>query len=145
MGFNCYTGKASLGNPVLKDAAFRQALNWAIDKQKIVDFGYFGHAKPATTIIRAGYYKPPLDYHWQPAEGEVYTFDPAKAKSELDAAGYKDTDGDGVREDKAGKPVELRLFARSQSATDQRVGKLITGWLEASASRSTTRSSTRAR
>jgi peptide/nickel transport system substrate-binding protein len=131
MGFNCYTGKASLGNPVLKDAAFRRALNWAIDKQKVVDIGYFGHAEPATTIIRANYYKPPLDYHWQPAEGEVYTFDPARAGSELDAAGYKDTDGDGIREDKAGKPIELRLYARSQSATDQRVGKLITGWFEA--------------
>ncbi len=131
MGFNCYTGKASLGNPVLKDAAFRRALNWAIDKQKVVDIGYFGHAEPATTIIRANYYKPPLDFHWQPAEGEVYTFDPARAGSELDAAGYRDADGDGVREDKAGKPIELRLYARSQSATDQRVGKLIAGWLEA--------------
>ena len=131
MDFNCYTGKASLGNPVLKDAAFRHALNWAIDKQKVVDIGYIGHAQPATTIIRAGYYKPPLDYHWQPSEGELYMYDPAKAEAALDAAGYKDANGDGVREDRAGKPIELRLFARSQSATDQRVGKLITGWLEA--------------
>ncbi len=80
MGFNCYTGKASLGNPVLKDAAFRRALNWAIDKQKVVDIGYLGHAQPATTIIRSDYYKEPLDYHWQPAEGEAYTFDPARAE-----------------------------------------------------------------
>ena len=76
MGFNCYADKASLGNPVLKDAAFRRALNWAIDKQKVVDIGYFGHAQPATTIIRSEYYKEPLDYHWQPAEGEAYVFDP---------------------------------------------------------------------
>ena len=113
MGFNCYTGEASFGNPVLQDAAFRRALNWAIDKQKVVDIGYLGHAQPATTIIRSDYYKEPLDYHWQPAEGEAYTFDPARAGSELDAAGYTDTDGDGVREDKAGDPIELRLFARS--------------------------------
>jgi peptide/nickel transport system substrate-binding protein len=131
MGFNCYTGEASLGNPVLRDAGFRRALNWAIDKQKVVDIGYLGHAQAATTIIRSDYYKEPLDYHWQPAESEAYTFDPARAASELDAAGYTDTDGDGIREDKAGKPIELRLFARSQSSTDQRVGKLITGWLEA--------------
>lgn len=130
MGFNCYDDEASLGNPVLRDAAFRQALNWAIDKQKVVEVGYFGHAQPATTIIRSGYYKPPLDCHWQPAQGEIYTYDPAKAQAALDAAGYDDTDGDGVREDKSGKPIELRLFARSQSATDQRVGKLLAGWLE---------------
>ena len=131
MGANCYDGKASLGNPALKDPAFRRALNWAIDRQKVVDVGYFGHATPATTIIRAGFYKPPLDYHWQPAAGETYAFDPERAKAELDAAGYKDTNGDGVREGKDGRPVVLRLFARSQSATDQRVGKLITGWLDA--------------
>jgi len=130
MGCNCYAGKASLGNPVLKDSKFRQALNWAIDRQKIVDIGYFGHASPATSIIRAGYYKPPIDYHWQPAASELYTYDPAKAEAALDAAGYKDTNGDGVREFQ-GKPIVLRLFARSQSATDQRVGKLITGWLDA--------------
>jgi peptide/nickel transport system substrate-binding protein len=130
MGFNCYAGKASLGNPVLKDPAFRHALNWAIDKQKVVDIGYFGHAQPATSIIRAGYYKPPIDYHWQPAQGELYTYDPAKAEAALDAAGYKDINGDGIR-DFRGKPIVLRLFARSQSTTDQRVGKLITGWLEA--------------
>jgi peptide/nickel transport system substrate-binding protein len=130
MGCNCYTGKSSLGNPVLRDWRFRQALNWAIDRQKVVDVGYFGHAQPATSIIRAGYYKPPIDYHWQPAADEMYTFDPAKAEAALDAAGYKDTDGDGIR-DYRGKPIVLRLYARSQSATDQRVGKLITGWLDA--------------
>jgi len=130
LGCNCYAGKASLGNPVLRDSKFRQALNWAIDRQKIVDIGYFGHASPATSIIRAGYYRPPIDYHWQPAASQLYTYDPAKAEAALDAAGYKDTDGDGVR-DYQGKPIVLRLFARSQSATDQRVGKLITGWLDA--------------
>ena len=129
MGFNCYTGAASLGNPVLKDARFRQALNWAIDKQKVVDTAYYGHGTPATTIIRSGYYKPPLDYHWQPPADQLYAYDPAKAQAALDAAGYKDTNGDGVR-DVRGKPITLRLFARSQSATDQIVGKLITGWLE---------------
>ena len=135
-GFNHWASTATRARPrwgtrYSRTAAFRRALNWAIDKQKVVDIGYFGHAEPATTIIRADYYKEPLDYHWQPSEGEAYTFDPARAASELDATGYKDTDGDGLREDKAGKPIELRLFARSQSATDQRVGKLITGWLEA--------------
>jgi len=130
MGCNCYTGKASLGNPVLKDWRFRQALNWAIDRQKVVDIGYFGDAQPATSIIRAGYYKAPLDYHWQPPVDQTYAYDPAKAEAALDAAGYRDTNGDGIRDYK-GKPIVLRLFARSQSATDQRVGKLITGWLDA--------------
>ena len=42
---NCYTGR-SRGNPVLKDVAFRQALNWAIDRQRIVDLAWAGRAAP---------------------------------------------------------------------------------------------------
>ena len=136
LGFNCYTGAASLGNPVLRDPKFRQALNYAVDKQKLVDVAYYGHATPATTIIRSGYYPKNLDYHWEPpasmpAGSDIpvaYTFDPAKAKTALDAAGYTDTNGDGFRDYK-GKPIVLRLFVRSQEQADQRMGKLITSWL----------------
>jgi peptide/nickel transport system substrate-binding protein len=131
LGFNCYTGKGSLGNPVLKDWRFRQALQWAIDRQRVVEFGWEGLAKPATTIIRPGYYPPSLDYHWQPPADELYTYDPNKAKEALDAAGYKDTDGDGIRNDpKTGKDIALRLFTRTQSTQEQRAGKLVAGWLQ---------------
>ena len=52
LGFNCYEG-TSRGNPVLRDAKFRQALNWAVDKDRICAIVYGGHAEPATTIITA--------------------------------------------------------------------------------------------
>ena len=45
LAMNCYEG-TSRGNPVLKDVAFRQALNWGIDRQKIVDLAWAGKAKP---------------------------------------------------------------------------------------------------
>ena len=50
-----------------------------------------------------------------------------KPGSQLDAAGYTDTDGDGIREYK-GEPIELRLWARSESMSSQKAGKLIAGW-----------------
>ena len=125
LAFNCYTGP-SKGNPVLTDVDFRVALNYAVDLQKVADLVFQGYTVPGTTIIPPNYYKDP-DWHWEPPADVKYTFDPEKAKQLLDAAGYMDADGDGVREDK-GKPIELRLITRSESTEEQQMGKLIAGW-----------------
>jgi peptide/nickel transport system substrate-binding protein len=129
LGFNCYAGKTSLANPVLKDWRFRQALNYAIDHQALVDNAYLGHAIPASTIIQSGFFPKELDWHWEPPADQKYTFDLEKAKAALDAAGYTDTNGDGIR-DYRGKPIVLRLWARTDSQTSQRCGRFITGWLQ---------------
>ena len=126
LAFNCYAGP-SRGNPALKDWRFRQALNWAVDKEKIAAVPYGGHATPATTVITADYYTDP-DWHWQPPADQAYPFDLAVAGQKLDEAGYADSNGDGVREGKDGKPIELRLWARSESTISQGVSKLIAGW-----------------
>ncbi|MBM3146707.1 MAG: ABC transporter substrate-binding protein, partial [Actinobacteria bacterium] len=126
LGFNCYEGAASLGHPVLRDAAFRRALNYAVDKEQIKKIAYSGYGIPGLSIIQPDKYTDP-DWHWQPPE--PYEFDLEKAKTELDAAGYGDTDGDGIREYE-GEPIVLRLYARSESASSQKAGKLITGWFE---------------
>jgi peptide/nickel transport system substrate-binding protein len=126
LSLNCYEG-TSRGNPVLKDVAFRQALNWGIDRQKIVDLAWAGRAQPGTTIMTPHSWVDP-DYHWQPPADATYTYDPAKAKAMLDAAGYRDTNGDGVREDKNGKPIKLRLWARAESPESQKTGSLLVGW-----------------
>ena len=127
LGFNCYRGAASQGNPVLLDPAFRNALNYAIDKEQICRVAYFGLARPGETTLVSHYWVDP-DWHWTPPADERYTFDLEKAKARLDAAGYRDTDGDGLREFK-GKPITLRLWAIASEPNEQTSGKLITGWL----------------
>ena len=127
LGFNCYTGP-SKGHPVLRDAKFRQALNWAVDRQKIVDLVWGGTTTAGTTIIPPNYYHDP-DWHWEPPADVKYTFDPAIANQKLDEAGYPDSNGDGVREYK-GKPIELRLIAREESVQSQTTGKLVVGWFK---------------
>jgi peptide/nickel transport system substrate-binding protein len=126
LSLNCYTGE-SRGNPVLKDVAFRQALNWAVDRQRIVDLAWAGKAAPGSTIMTPDSWVDP-DFHWQPPPDQLFVYDPAKAKDLLDAAGYKDTDGDGIREGKDGKPIKLRLWARAESPESQKTGSLLTGW-----------------
>ncbi len=82
---------------------------------------------PADTIVTRDFYSAEADYHLTPAS--PYTFDLDKARQALDAAGYPDANGDGIREYK-GKPIKLRLYARSESPESQNCGKLITGWFK---------------
>lgn len=127
LGFNCYEGP-SLGHPVLKDWKFRQALQYAVDQEQLVEIAYSGHAIPGSTMMVEGYYRDP-DWHWTPPADEVaYVFDPAKAAEMLAAAGYE-TQG-GKLLDKQGEPITLRLFACEAPPQGQKIGKLLVGWFE---------------
>jgi peptide/nickel transport system substrate-binding protein len=127
LAFNTYDQPGSLGNPVLRDVRFRQALEWAIDKQQLVKIGLSGFGQPGSTMMPPGEWPPNLDAHYQPTSQEAFGFDIAKANQLLDAAGYKDTNGDDIRDYK-GKPIVLRLWGRSESTPSQIEGKLITSW-----------------
>jgi peptide/nickel transport system substrate-binding protein len=124
---NCYDKPSSLGNPVLRDWRFRQALNYAIDKQRLCALAYSGLATPATTMIPPNTWTNP-DYHWQPPASAAYTFDLAKASQMLTAAGYPLKNG--VRLNEQGKSIVLRLETPTNEPTEQIEAKLIAGWLQ---------------
>ena len=111
------------GNPVLKDKAFRVALSHAVDTDTLVERVLNGYGSPGTTVIPPIY---PI-FHLDPPE--VRTFDLALAGQLLDEAGYP-LGPDGIRLDKQGKPITLRLIARSESQTSQQSVKFIEGWFE---------------
>jgi peptide/nickel transport system substrate-binding protein len=122
IAMNCYDDPASLGNPVLRDPKFRQAISWAVDKQKIVDLAYGGYA-----LVGQGLITPDVPtYYWQPSPDITFGFDLEKAGQMLDAAGYPRKNG--VRVDKRGRPISLRLWARSDDNASQLSGKLVAGW-----------------
>lgn len=112
------------GNPLLKDVKLRQALQWAVDRQALVDKVLGGGGSPGSTII------PPMytGLHLDPAN--PYTYDPEKAKQLLDAAGYK-AGSDGVRADAQGNKLSFRLLARSESPTSQKSVEFVKGYLAA--------------
>ena len=114
---------------MLRDVRFRQALTWAVDRQKCATLGWGEFARPGTTIIPPGQWPKGFDAHWGPAPSEAFGFDLDNARQLLDAAGYRDANGDGVREYK-GKSISLRLWARSDSTASQVQGKLIAGWFK---------------
>ncbi len=125
LAMNSYDSPNSKGNPVLKDQQFRTAVNWAVDRQKVVDVAYQQYATLGSSLV-----VPYSKYHWEPPAGEAFTYDPAKANQILDAAGYKDVNGDGFRETKDGKKLMLRFYATTDSTQNQTAGKLIVGWLK---------------
>ncbi|HEX5828227.1 MAG TPA: ABC transporter substrate-binding protein [Candidatus Limnocylindrales bacterium] len=93
-----YNGSTS----ALADVAFRDALGFAIDKERLVDATLNGYGVVGTTNV------PPYHATWHVEPNTPRTFDIEEAKRRLDAAGYA-LDGDGKRLDKDGKPIELRL------------------------------------
>ena len=114
------------GNPVLKDVAVRKALDYAIDKQTLVSKVKQGFSEVATQLI------PPVypDWHFKPASGQLRGYDPAKANELLDQAGYA-KGADGIRADKTGKPINLRLLGTSDNSQQQQMSEFIKEWFHA--------------
>jgi len=124
LAFNCYASPNSKGNPVLRDPVFRQALNYAVDRNKIVATAFNGYALPGSSLI-----VPYSPYHWQPPASDMFTYDPAKANQMLDAAGYK-RGSNGYRTTKQGKPLTLRLMVTTDSPANVVAGKLAVQWFK---------------
>jgi peptide/nickel transport system substrate-binding protein len=114
------------GHPALKDKRVRQAIARAIDPKALVDRVLQGHGSPAAGVIPSLY----KDLHFAPGDGEAHSFDPATANQLLDQTGYRDTNGDAVREmPDGGRPLRFRLFARQESNESQQSAQFIKGWL----------------
>jgi peptide/nickel transport system substrate-binding protein len=108
----------------LKEKLVRQAINYAIDRDLMVKKSLAGHGTPGTAFA------PSADPSWdlKVPDGKLYTYDPDKAKSLLDEAGWKDTNGDGTR-DKDGKELKLRYFDLTEGDSAKNTD-FITGWLK---------------
>jgi peptide/nickel transport system substrate-binding protein len=113
------------GNPVLADVEFRKALAQAIDVKTIVDKVKQGLAEPATQIIPSVF----PDWTFKPSDSQKRGFDLAKANSTLDAAGYT-KGGDGIRVDKQGKPINLRLLVTSDDNERRQISEYVKGWFK---------------
>ena len=114
-------------HPALLDVKVRQAIGHAIDKETLVDRVLAGLGKPAQTLSTSP------DPKWTPEipADKVFDFDLEKAKSMLEEAGYKDTDGDGVREmPGGGRPLNFKYMERSDGETGSEVAEFVTGWLK---------------
>jgi len=127
-GFNTYgtgTGKTIEGGgpstTALQDAAFRDALGYAIDKPLLVDRVLGGYGEVGTTQVA------PFQVKWHVEPTTPRTFDIELAKSKLDAAGYA-LDASGNRLDKEGKALNLRLYMPDSESTYPAAAQFIQDW-----------------
>ena len=94
-------------NAKMADLKLRQALAYGLDIKQMVKAFYDGLREKATSSV------PPVFEKYYPKDLAGFPYDPEKAKKLLDEAGYKDVNGDGYREDKNGKPFEIKIAAMS--------------------------------
>jgi peptide/nickel transport system substrate-binding protein len=85
-------------SPPLNNAKLRQAIGYAIDRERIINDLLFGQATIAYSILPAK--------SWAYTSGTQYNFDPAKARQLLLEAGYKN------------EPIKFK-FSAGQSAVSQ--------------------------
>ncbi|MEZ0236445.1 MAG: peptide-binding protein [Methylophilaceae bacterium] len=95
LGFN-------LKHKPFDDKRVRQAINYAIDKQELIDGVLLGLGEPVASPYKPG-------TRWTNPDLRPYSYDPEKAKALLREAGFADHDGDGIL-DRDGKPLAFEIL-----------------------------------
>lgn len=99
-----------IGNNVTADPAIRQAVNYAIDRQALVEGVLEGYGSPA--------YGPVSGLAWEEPQATIEDNQIAQAKEILAAGGWRDQNGDGVLE-KNGQPAEFTILYPANDSTRQ--------------------------
>ncbi|MGT2711965.1 oligopeptide ABC transporter substrate-binding protein [Streptococcus oriscaviae] len=131
ISFNLGTYDETAKKNVMNESAkmnnvnLRQAIAYAIDTKQAGEALYNGLYRPANSLIISFF----GDVHDSELPG--YTYDPEKAKELLDEAGYKDVDGDGLREDPNGEKLTINFAARKRTeANETLIQQYLTWWKE---------------
>ncbi len=104
--------------PQLADPRVRRALTLGTDRRQIVD----GVLRGFATVANSGV--PP--FHWaHDADGPSLEHDPERARALLDEAGWRDGDGDGVRENADGERLSVTIKYHPGSQQRQAIAEVM--------------------
>jgi peptide/nickel transport system substrate-binding protein len=112
----------NLDRGIFQDRAVRQAMMWALDRQKLIDEALGGQGIVIHSPIL------PNSWAYEP-NVQQYKFDPRKAKAMLEEAGWVDGDGDGVRE-KGQLKLEFTLATNEDDPTRVRMIQAVADQLQ---------------
>ena len=89
--------------PQLADARVRRAMTLGTNRHEIVEAQLRGYGVVANSGV------PPFHWAYDVTLADSLRYNPAEARRLLDEAGWTDRDGDGVRENAQGVPLEFTL------------------------------------
>ena len=110
-------GDTAKPNPIFADREIRRALSMAVDRASLVRsrLGELGKVPPGPMSS--------LLWIWDP-EIRQLPFDTAQASSILNARGWRDHDGDGIR-DRAGQPLAFHILVPTTSVLRKQYARLL--------------------
>ena len=112
-------------NAKMSDPVLRQAIAYALDMDTVGETLYHGLQRGTNSII-IPFFKDVYN-----SEQEGFKYNPEKAKQMLEEAGYKDVDGDGIRENKDGSPLSITFAARTRDdANESLIQQYLLWWKE---------------
>jgi peptide/nickel transport system substrate-binding protein len=109
---------ANLDSPVLQDRRVRQALLYGIDRAKISQQLFAGKQAVADSFVN------PLDWVYTTEGVQHYGYDPQKAKTLLDEAGWKELRG-GIRYNAKGEKLSLELMSTAGNRSRELVQQVV--------------------
>lgn len=105
--------------PELSDRRVRRALTQGTNRREILDAVLRGYGEVANSSV------PP--FHWAYTEefADDLPYDAERAKQLLDEAGWIDRDGDGIRENEDGLPLEIVLKYNTGNQSRQDIAEIM--------------------
>jgi len=125
LAFNTYATDIEGGGAsttAVRDPAFRAALDRAVDRDVLVDRVLNGFGIPGSTIVA------PTIPTFRKDPANPRSFDLAAAAAALETAGYVDSNGDGSREDREGKEINLRIYFPDTDSAYPKSAQFIADW-----------------
>lgn len=105
--------------------SIKKAIAYGIDKEKIINRVYLGHATPSNTPVSS------TSYLTNKEINDAYKYDVQKARDLLEKAGFKDTNNDTMYEDEDGNPITIKLSTNSYNELRTRTLEMISEDLKA--------------
>lgn len=125
-GFASTLVQFNLEREPFDNAEFRRIVAGLIDYEQLVETLLLGRG----TLGSPGFLHPALPFYNEALEG-YERLSPEEAGQRLEALGFRDTDGDGVREFPDGRPLEFVFLAQSDNPIRLRAAELISQSLRA--------------